>query len=91
MFIFMALRRDSNQPKKNSLENLSLIELFEKFANELITYRSSLVTENYPDISAEQINEHKKEKYLQKTKELREEINRREQLYLQGHRANIRY
>jgi len=76
------------------LENLSLIELIESFANELVTYRMNLSANIGGEEEREQsaiIEESKKitEEYTQRTKALREEVSRRERLYLEYHNSFI--
>jgi hypothetical protein len=82
----MATRDDAKETKKAGLERLSLFELVEKFANELITYRTDLSKE-VPKAFREQITR----EYEERTQSIKSEINRREQLYLEGYRTNIRY
>ena len=79
----MALNVDKEQ-KKNNLENITLSELVERFCNELITYRDNLVTgvEN-----AKEINKRATKEYEERIKPIKEELVRREQLYLMYHHS----
>jgi len=83
MLDFMAVREDSKEPKENRLEGLSLFELWERVGNELITYRADLST------SSEEDREQVTEEYMKRTKSLREEVNKRERLYLEYHNSFI--
>ena len=79
----MVLRKDSTKPKKNSLESLSLSELVETITNEVITYRNILskVSEKEIDFVTDE--------YTRRTKPLKEELNKRENLYLLYHQTYI--
>jgi hypothetical protein len=79
----MATRQYHSEPKKKDLESLSLSELMERFVNEIFTYRTNLST------ALKQETEQITDEYMQRTKQLREELGRREQLYLERHNEFI--
>ena len=68
----------------DNLEKRTFDELLELFFNETITYRNSLLKgdNGSPYHSAAQINENIREEYMKRTKPLRDELKRRENLYL---------
>ncbi len=70
--------------KKTGLEELSLFELVEKVVNETLNHRDNLRTSTVD-------NEIIKKEYEEKIMPLREELMRREQLYLKYHNKFIGY
>ncbi|MDD5699997.1 MAG: hypothetical protein PHH00_02275 [Candidatus Nanoarchaeia archaeon] len=81
----MAVKDGSKEIKVNELEGLSLGALNLRVIKETIEYMTRLLSS--PEVARERITE----EYLQRTKPLCDEMDRKEQLYLEGHRANIRY
>jgi len=79
----MATRQYRSEPKKNDLESLSLSELMERFVNEIFTYRTNLST------ALKQETEQITVEYMQRTKQLREELGKRERFYLECHDSFI--
>ena len=68
----------------DNLKGIGLSKLVEKLIQETITYRNSLLKgdNGSPYHSAAQINENIREEYMKRTKPLRDELDKREQLYL---------
>jgi len=80
----MILKQDYREVQKSNLEGLSLFELFERVANEVFNHRKKL------SASSSEGREYLEEEYMQKTRPLREEVIRREQLYLEYYRTFIK-
>lgn len=68
----------------DNLKGIGLSELVERLVQETITYRKNLLSgdNGSPYHSVTQINKSMTERYMKKTKPLRDELDRREQLYL---------
>lgn len=82
----MAVRQDAREPKENDLSGLAYMDLVEMLVNENRTYRDNLSA-----IDTAEERRRITDEYLQRIKPIKEEGARREQLYLEGHRANVRY
>jgi len=80
----MAVRNAVRARKKSGLEELSLFELVEKVVNETLNHRENLRISTVD-------NEVIKREYDKKIMSLREELSRREQLYLKYYHKFLDY
>lgn len=81
----MAVREDANEPKKTDLESLSRSELEERFITETFIYMGRLAKEDSSNPYVEPFNKKVREEYLERTKALRTEIDRRDRLSQEYH------
>lgn len=79
----MALKEDAKEPNRTGLEGLSLGVLVERFANEIATYKTDLST------SPEERKKLVTEEYKKRIQPIIKELDKREQLYLEGHKTKI--
>ena len=75
--------RDDSKPKKNELESLSLGELHMKIAQETARYVENILSN--PGVDRERFTDD----YLQRMQPIANEIDRKEQIYLEYHNSQI--